>query len=166
MGPRGPLTGKTAPAQPVTDYGNSRLTRLQDEFPAGFRQVRATPVAGLGPAADKFFNFGLGNVVAVDPPNCQSMLKPVRPPRGAQFMMVTGFGAGLVIVGTAKSLQPLPDITAPSGCEQVAITQQKAGRQYDSTVTTLRGPAIAGVTTIGSMDRTGIGGNPFSGRRR
>jgi Domain of unknown function (DUF5642) len=157
VGPRGPLTGNNAPAQPVRDYDISKLSTLQDEFPAGIRRVRATPMATLGPGLDKFFNLGFGDVVTVDPPNCQSLLQPVRPPRGARFMTVNGFGAGLIMVGAVKSLEPLPDITAPAGCEHVEVTQKKAGHEIDSTVTTIRAPAIEGVTTTGRKDKTSVG---------
>jgi hypothetical protein len=154
VGPR----GKTAPAQAVRDYDISKLSLLQDEFPSGFRRLRTTPVATLGPGADSFFNLGFGDVVAVDPPNCQSLLQPVRPTRGAQFMMVSGFGAGAIMVGAVKSRERLPDITAPAGCDHVALTQKKAGSEYDSTVTRVRSPAITGVTTTGSMCKGGRGG--------
>lgn len=154
IGPRGPATGKAAPGQPVRDYDISKLSRLQDEFPAGFRRIRATPVTSLGPAADKFFNIGFGDVIAVDPPTCLTRLQPVRPPRGAQSMMVSGFGAGVMIVAAVKSREPLPDITAPAGCDHVALHQKKAGRQYDSTITTVRSPSIDGVTTTGLMDNS------------
>jgi Domain of unknown function (DUF5642) len=144
----------TPVAQPVRDYDISKLSRLQDEFPLGFRRIRATPVRSLGPAADNFFNIGVGGVATIDPPNCQPLLQPVRPPRESQFMVVTGFGAGAIMVGAVKSREPLPGITAPAGCDHVALTQKKAGREYDSTVTRVRSPAIDGVITTGSMDKS------------
>jgi hypothetical protein len=156
--PRGPLTGENAPAQPVRDYDVSKLSRLQDEFPSGFRHIRATPVRSLGPGADSFFNIGFGDVVTIDPPNCQSVLQPVRPPRAAQFIVVSGFGAGVLMVGAVKSGEPLAGITAPAGCDRVALTRKKAGREYDSTVTRVPSPAIEGVTTTGAMDKGVRGG--------
>jgi hypothetical protein len=164
VGPSGPVsqssspTGKNAPAQPVRDYDISKLSRVQDEFPSGFRHIRATPVATLGPGTDRFFNIGFGDVVAIDPPNCQSVLQPVRPSRGDQFIVVTGFGVGAIMVGAVKSHQPLPGITAPAGCDHVALTQKKAGRKFDSTVTSVRRPSIDGVITTGSVDRSKLGG--------
>lgn len=157
VGPGGASTGKNAPGQPVRDYDISKLSRLQDEFPAGFRRVRATPVATLGPGVDRFFNLGFGDVVAVDPPHCKSLLQPVRPPRGAQFIMVTGFGPGLIMVGAVKTLEPLPNITAPAGCAHVAVTEKKAGHKIDVTVTTIRAPSIDGVITTGCMAKTSVG---------
>lgn len=159
VGPRGLATGKAAPVQPVRDYDISKLSRLQDEFPSRFRHIRATPVTTLGPRADSFFNIGIGDAVTIDPPNCQSLLQPVRPPGAAQFTVVSGLGAaGAIMVGAVKSGEPLPGINAPAGCDHAAVTQKKAGREYDSTVTKVRGPAIEGVSTTGSMDRDVRGG--------
>ena len=151
VGPRGPATEENGQRQPVRDYDISKLNRLEDEFPSSFRRIRATPVTSLGPNADSFFNIGVGDIVAMDPPHCQSLLQPVRPPRGAQFIVVTGFGAGAIMVGAVKSRQPLPGITAPAGCDHVALTQKNAGRVYNSTLTKVRSPAIDGVTTTGLM---------------
>jgi Domain of unknown function (DUF5642) len=151
-------TPVTAPAQAVRDYDISKLSLLQDEFPSAFRRVRTTPVATLGPRADTFFSIGFGDVVAFDPPNCRSLLQPVRPPPGAQFIVVSGFGAGAIVVGAVKSREPLPGITAPAGCDHVALAHQRAGRKFDSTVTTVRAPSIARVTATGLMDKSSVGG--------
>jgi hypothetical protein len=154
-----PVVAKNSAGKPVTDYDISRLSTLQSEFPPGFDRVQAMPVATLGPAADKFSNIGIGDVVNVDPPNCRSMLQPVRPPRDAQFTMVAGIGGeGAIMVGAVKSSDPLPETTAPAGCDHAVVTQKISRRQVKSTVTRLPGPAIDGVTTTGSMDVGVLGG--------
>jgi hypothetical protein len=138
---------KSSPAQPVKDYDISRLSQLQTEFPPGFDRVRATPVASLGPDADKFSTIGIGDVVAVDPPDCRSLLQPVRAPRDARFVMVGGIGKGAIMVGAINSPDPLPRAAVPAGCDHVVVTQQLSRRRFDSTVTHLPGPAIDGVVT-------------------
>ncbi|MGO8849249.1 DUF5642 family protein [Mycobacterium sp.] len=133
------------------DYDISRLSQLQSEFPPGFGRVRATPVATLGPDADKFSAIGVGDVVAVDPPTCQSLIQPVRAPRDSQFTMVGGIGKGAIMVGAVNSPVPLPKTAVPAGCDHVAVTQKVSGRRFESTVTHLPGPSIQGVVTTESM---------------
>ena len=133
------------------DYDISRLSQLQNEFPPGFSRVRATPVATLGPDADKFSAIGVGDVVAVDPPTCRSLIQPVRAPRDSQFTMVGGIGTGAIMVGAVNSPHPLPKTAVPAGCDHVAVTQKVSGRQFDATVTHLAGPSIEGVVTTESM---------------
>src|SRR5581483_9965413 len=152
------VRSSTHSAQPNRDYDISRLEQLQDEFPPGFNHVRATPLGILGPAADKFSNIGLGNLVAIEPPNCRPLLQPVRPPRDAQFTMVIGMGNGALVVSAVKSPEPFPETGPPPGCEHASVTRRLSGRQYDSTVTHLSGPSIDGVTTTGSSDSAGMGG--------
>ena len=166
VGPRGPSlrapqsssSAKSPAAQPVRDYDISRLSTLQAEFPSGFDRVLTMPVGALGPAADKFSDVGVGEVVTVDPPDCRSLLQPVRPPRDAQFTMAGAIGQGPIMVGSVKSRGPLPETTPPAGCDHAAVTRKISRRQYDSTVTHLPGPSIDGVTTTGSMDVAVVGG--------
>jgi hypothetical protein len=152
-----PVVAKNSAGQPVKDYDISQLSTLHSEFPPGFDRVQTMPVATLGPAADKFSNIGIGDVVKVDPPDCGSLLQPVHPPRDAQFTLVAGIGKGAIMVGAVKSPDPLPETAAPADCDHAAVTRKIGRRQYDSTVTRLAGPAIDGVTTTGSMDVTGQG---------
>jgi hypothetical protein len=142
---------KSSPAQPVKDFDISRLSQLQGEFPPGFEHVRAMPVTTLGANADKFSTIGVGDIVAIDPTACRSLLQPVRAPRDAQFTMVAGIGKGVIMVGAVNSPDPLPKNAVPGGCDHVAVTQRIPGRQFDSTVTHLPGPAIEGVVTMESM---------------
>jgi len=155
----GPSSGaKRSPGQPVKDYDISRLSKLQTEFPPGFSRVEAIPVTTLGPAADKFSSVGIGQVVSVDPPRCQSLLQPVTPPPDAQFTLVAGVGKGAIMVAAVKSRDPLPVATAPAGCDHAAVIRKMGRRQYDSTVKHLPGPSIDGVTTTGTMDVAAAGG--------
>jgi hypothetical protein len=152
-------TTKSSPAQPVKDFNIGRLSRLQGEFPPGFGRVRAMPVTTLGANADKFSTIGVGDIVAIDPTACRSLLQPVRAPRDAQFTMVGGIGKGVIMVGAVNSPDPLPKNALPGGCDHVAVTQRIPGRQFDSTVTHLPGPAIDGAVTMGSMAVAAKGGN-------
>ena len=149
---------RSSPGQPVKDYDINRLSKLQTEFPSGFSHIEAMPVTTLGPAADKFSSVGIGQVVSVDPPRCQSLLQPVTPSRDAQFTMVAGVGNGAIMVGAVKSRGPLPVTTAPAGCDHAAVIRKMGRRQYDSTVKHLPGPSIEGVTTTGTMDVATAGG--------
>jgi Domain of unknown function (DUF5642) len=152
---RGPSS--SASAQSVQNYDISRLSKLANEFPAGFA-VQSMPVATLGPAADKFSIVGVGDVIAVDPPKCQSLLQPVHPPRDAQFTLVGGIGKGAIMVSAVKSPEPLPQTTASAGCGHAAVIRKIARRQFKSVVTRLPGPSIDRVTTTGSMDEAAVGG--------
>lgn len=150
--------GKSSPAQPARDYDISRLSTVQTEFPPGFGHVQTMPVATLGPAADKFSSIGIGEVVALDPPKCQALLQPVRPPRDAQFTMVVGIGTGAIVVSAVKSREPLAVTTVPVGCGHAAVTRKVSRRLYRSVVKRVPGPPIAGVPTIGSVDVAAVGG--------
>jgi len=140
------------------DYDISRLSQLQSEFPPGFGRVRATPVATLGPDADKFSAIGVGDVVAVDPPTCRSLIQPVRAPRDSQSTMVGGIGTGAIMVGAVNSPVPLPETAVPAGCDHVAVTQKISGRRFESMVTHLPGPSIPGVVTTESVAVAARGG--------
>lgn len=154
----GPPSGaKSSPAQPVRDYDISRLSKVQSEFPPGFMQVQTMPVATLGLAADKFSSIGVGDVIAIDPPDCRSLLQPVRPPRDAQFTVVGGIGKGAIMVSAVKSHEPLPRPPASAGCGHAAVTRKISRRRYKSTVTRVPGPSIDGVTTTGAMDVAAVG---------
>jgi hypothetical protein len=145
--------------QPNKDYDISQLSRLENQFPPGFNHVHATPLGTLGPAADKISNIGLGAAVAVDPPECQSLLQPVRAPGDAQFMMVIGMGNGAIAVSAVKSPSRLPETSPPTNCDHAVVTRKLPGRRYNSTVTHLSGPFIEGVATTGSMDSAVQAGN-------
>lgn len=149
---------KSSRVQAAKDYDISRLSKLESEFPPGFNQVQASPVTTLGPAADSFSSVGIGQVVAVDPPKCESLLQPVRAPRDAQFTMIGGVGNGAIIIGAVKSPDALPKVTAPPGCRHVAVTRIMSRRRFQSTVTRLPGPSIEGVSTTGAMDVAVTGG--------
>ncbi len=154
-----PVAVKNSPVQPVKVYDISQLSKLHSEFPPGFNNVQVVPVAPLGPLADKFSNLGMGVVVKVNPPNCQSLLQPVRPPRDAKFTMVVGVGGkGAITAGAVKSYDPLPGTVAPAGCDHAVVTQKISRRRVDSTVTRLPGPTIDGVVTTGSMAVGVLGG--------
>ncbi len=154
-----PVAVKNSPAQPVKDLDIGQLSNLLSEFPPGFNNVQAVPVTTLGPLADKFSNVVMGVVVNVDPPNCQSLLQPVRPPRDAKFTMVVGVGGkGAITVGAVKSYDPLPGTVAPAGCDHAVVTQKISRRRVDSTVTRLPGPKIDGIVTTGSMSVGALGG--------
>jgi hypothetical protein len=148
---------KGAPRRPVEDYEIGRLSKLQNEFPPGFSRVEAMPVTALGPAAAKFSSVGIGDVVAVDPPQCRPLLQPVTPPSDAQFTMVAGVGRGAIMVVAVKSRGPLPVTTAPAGCDHAAVVRKMGRRQYDSTVQHLPGPSIDEVTTTGTEDIAALG---------
>jgi hypothetical protein len=149
---------KSSRAQAAKDYDISRLSKLESEFPPGFNQVQALPVTTLGPAADTFSSVGIGQVVSVDPPKCESLLQPVRAPRDAKFTMVGGVGNGAIMVAAVKSPDALPKMTAPPGCSHVAVTRAMSRRRFQSTVTRLPGPSIDGVITTGAMDVAVKGG--------
>jgi hypothetical protein len=151
---RGPSSSGSA--QSVEDYDIGRLSKLKNEFQAGFA-VQTMPVATLGQATDKFSNIGVGDIIAVHPQKCQLLLQPVRPPRDAQFTLVGGIGKGAIMVSAVKSPDPLPQTTASAGCGHAVVARKIARRQFKSTVTRLPGPSIDGVTTTGSMDVAAVG---------
>lgn len=150
--------GKSSPAQPAKDYDIGRLSKVQTEFPPGFGRVQAMHVATLGPAADNFSTIGVGEVVGFNPPKCQALLQPVRPPRDAQFTMVAGVGIGAIMVSAVKSRAALPTTTAPAGCNHAAVTRKVSRRLFKSVIKRVPGPSIAGVPTTGSMDVAPVGG--------
>jgi Domain of unknown function (DUF5642) len=149
---------KSSRAQAAKDYDISRLSKLESDFPPGFNQVQALPVTTLGPAADSFSSVGIGQVVTVDPPQCASLLQPVRARRDAKFTMVGGVGNGAIMVGAVKSFDALPKMTVQPGCSHVAVTRTMSRRRFQSTVTRLPGPSIDGVKTTGAMDVSVKGG--------
>jgi hypothetical protein len=142
----------------VWDYDISRLDTLQAEFPPGYDRVQTMPVITLGAAADKFSDVGVGEVVAVEPPDCGSLLQPVRPPRDAQFTMAGAIGEGPITVAAVKSRERLVEAGPVAGCDHATVTRKISGHQYDSTVIRLPGPTIDGVTTTGSVDVAVAGG--------
>jgi Domain of unknown function (DUF5642) len=141
-----------------SNYDISRLSKLENEFPPGFDRTQTMPVATLGPAADTFSTLGVGEIIAINPPNCQSLVQPVRAPRDAQFTLVGGIGKGAIMVSAVKSPEPLAKTIPSAGCQHATVVRKIVRRQYKSKVTRLPGPSIDGVTTTGSMDVAAVGG--------
>jgi Domain of unknown function (DUF5642) len=153
------VDGTPVPAENfVANYDISRLGKLENEFPPGYDRTQTMPVTTLGPAADTFSNLGVGEIIAINPPNCQSLLQPVHAPRDAQFTLVGGIGKGAIMVSAVKSPEPLAKRIPSAGCQHATVVRKVGRRQYKSKVTRLPGPSLDGVTTTGSMDVAAVGG--------